>query len=32
MPLDGGCYCGSLRYITEGTPIMKAQCKIAERG
>ena len=26
MKLEGGCYCGSLRYAAEGKAIMKAQC------
>jgi hypothetical protein len=26
MKLEGGCYCGELRYIAEGEPMMKAQC------
>ncbi len=30
MQLDGGCYCGSLRYMAEGTPILKAQCHCRE--
>jgi hypothetical protein len=30
MQLDGGCYCGSLRYLAEGTPILKAQCHCRE--
>jgi hypothetical protein len=30
MRVDGGCYCGSLRYLAEGTPILKAQCHCRE--
>jgi hypothetical protein len=30
MKLDGRCYCGKLRYVAEGTPIMKAQCHCRE--
>ena len=26
MALEGGCYCGELRYKAEGEPMMKAQC------
>lgn len=26
MRLEGGCYCGALRYVAEGEPVMKAQC------
>jgi hypothetical protein len=25
MKLEGGCYCGTLRYVAEGEPMMKAQ-------
>lgn len=24
--LEGGCYCGALRYIARGEPVVKAQC------
>ena len=30
MKLEGGCYCGKLRYATEGEPMMKAQCHCRE--
>lgn len=30
MKLEGGCYCGSLRYIAEGEPALKAQCHCRE--
>jgi hypothetical protein len=30
MRLEGGCYCGSVRYVAEGAPIMKAQCHCRE--
>jgi len=30
MRLEGGCYCGELRYVAEGKPIMKAQCHCRE--
>jgi hypothetical protein len=26
MKLEGGCYCGALRYLAEGEPMLKAQC------
>jgi hypothetical protein len=26
MTLEGGCYCGVVRYVAEGEPILKAQC------
>src|SRR5208282_3589478 len=26
MKLEGGCYCGAVRYVAEGQPMMKAQC------
>ena len=30
MRLEGGCYCGALRYVAEGDPMMKAQCHCRE--
>ena len=30
MRLEGGCYCGELRYVAEGEPMMKAQCHCRE--
>jgi hypothetical protein len=30
MRLEGGCYCGQLRYSAEGEPTMKAQCHCRE--
>ncbi len=26
MKLEGGCYCGAVRYVAEGEPMLKAQC------
>ncbi|MGB8235772.1 MAG: GFA family protein [Pseudolabrys sp.] len=26
MRLEGGCYCGAVRYIAEGEPVLRAQC------
>jgi hypothetical protein len=26
MRLEGGCYCGEVRYVAEGEPMLKAQC------
>ena len=26
MKLEGGYYCGAVRYVAEGEPILKAQC------
>ena len=30
MKLEGGCYCGAVRYVAEGKPMMKAQCHCRE--
>src|SRR6218665_1758715 len=30
MKLEGGCYCGKLRYEAEGKPLLKAQCHCRE--
>jgi hypothetical protein len=30
MEVEGGCYCGSVRYKTEGDPLFKAQCHCRE--
>jgi hypothetical protein len=30
MKIEGGCYCGALRYVAEGEPMMKAQCHCRE--
>src|SRR6476660_1499481 len=30
MKLEGGCYCGSVRYVAEGEPSFKAQCHCRE--
>ena len=30
MKLEGGCYCGALRYQAEGEPLMKGQCHCRE--
>ena len=26
MKVDGGCYCGDVRYEADGDPVMKVQC------
>jgi len=30
MKLEGGCYCGLVRYAAEGAPMLKAQCHCRE--
>jgi hypothetical protein len=30
MKLEGGCYCGKVRYMADGEPMMKAQCHCRE--
>jgi len=30
MKLEGGCYCGAVRYVAEGDPVMQAQCHCRE--
>ncbi len=30
MVMDGGCYCGAIRYQTAGEPMMRAQCHCRE--
>ena len=30
MIIDGGCYCGALRYHVEGDPIFQGQCHCRE--
>jgi len=30
MKLEGGCYCGNVRYVAEGEPMLKAQCHCRE--
>jgi hypothetical protein len=30
MQLEGGCYCGQIRYVAEGKPMLKAQCHCRE--
>lgn len=30
MKLEGGCYCGSVRYVAEGDPMFKGQCHCRE--
>lgn len=30
MRLEGGCYCGKVRYVAEGEPTLRAQCHCRE--
>ena len=30
MKAEGGCYCGGVRYVVDGEPMMKAQCHCRE--
>ena len=30
MTIEGGCYCGAVRYRAEGDPMMRAQCHCRE--
>lgn len=30
MKLEGGCYCGAVRYVSEGEPSLTAQCHCRE--
>lgn len=30
MKVEGGCYCGEVRYVCEGDPVMKAECHCRE--
>ena len=30
MKLEGGCYCGQVRYEAEGDPMLQAQCHCRE--
>jgi hypothetical protein len=30
MRLEGGCYCGKVRYVAEGEPMRKGQCHCRE--
>jgi len=30
MSIEGGCYCGALRFATDGAPLFKGQCHCRE--
>ena len=30
MKIEGGCYCGAIRYVADGEPKVKAQCHCRE--
>lgn len=30
MRIEGGCYCGALRFVAEGDPLFKGQCHCRE--
>lgn len=30
MKLEGGCYCGNVRFVSEGEPVMRGQCHCRE--
>lgn len=30
MKIEGGCYCGKVRYVAEGEPMRKGQCHCRE--
>ena len=30
MTLEGGCYCGAVRYVSEGEPMLRGQCHCRE--